>query len=107
MAELLTCCRLTKQVVNTASVCEAMADPDLPDRPAGSVLPEVGGAVPQLAAPQYLTHFHSLRFGRSILSSAPMPARTQSPSALWHGNYAAGASCAYGATISAPPHRIR
>ena len=32
MAELLTCCRLTKQVGgNTASVREAMADTNLPD----------------------------------------------------------------------------
>ena len=37
MAELLACCRLTKQVGgDTASVRQAMVDTNLPDRPAHS-----------------------------------------------------------------------
>ena len=94
MVELLTCRRLTKQVGgDTASVREVMADTNLPERAhsqtigpvvearldgAGSVLPEAGGAVPQRPAPQYLTYFRSTKFGWSISSSAPNPARTPS-----------------------------
>jgi hypothetical protein len=58
--------------------------------------------------------------GRSMLDLLPFPeiwavdfefganaGENHNPSALWHGNYAAAASCAYGATSSAPPHRTR
>ena len=75
MAELLTCCRLTKQVGgNTDSVREAMADTNLPDRPvhsqtafpvveaqlggfsddAGSVLPEAEGGGAATCRPSIL-----------------------------------------------------
>ena len=54
-----------------------------------------------------LTFFPSQKFGRSISSSAPSPVRTPSLCAWLHGNCAAAANSAYGATSSAPSPRTR
>ena len=61
-----------------------------------------GGAASATAVGHCLTSFPSQKFGRSISSSAPSPARTPSLCAWSHGNCVVVASCAYGGTSSAP-----